>query len=265
MPGQSQRPKTGEDLVPGWKYTFRDPKLWETARTHPSIRIEDKSREDNQRLEFLGDAVLGFLAAEYLYQHEEKASEGTMTRKRADLVRGTALAALARHWKLGDKLILSPAEERQMGREKEAALSDILEALFGAVFLDGGMPAAQHLFSQALPFLESTADGFINAKGALQEWAQANLGPGQVNYRMVSEKGPHHQKSFQVEVLVADEVVGEGSGSSKKEAEAKAAQQALIRMLHQTRQKKSRVTTGIDHQQLELDQAVSTSTYSASE
>lgn len=211
-------------------YSFRDPVLLLRALTHSSYVNEHPEDEeaDNQRLEFLGDAVLDFITGAWVYRHYPDFDEGRMTRMRAALVRTKMLAQLARQIGLGQALRLGKGEEDAGGRERDANLGDAFEALVGALYLDGG-PAAAEPFVESLigPLAEATlaVEADWDAKSRLQEWSQAELGVTP-HYRIAAEEGPDHAKTFVAEVLLARKVAGRGSGPSKQAAEQSAAQAA---------------------------------------
>ncbi len=211
-------------------YRFRDPALLRRALTHPSYVNEHPDEgKDNQRLEFLGDAVIDFIAAAWVYQAYTEFAEGRMTRLRAALVRTETLAGLARRLNVGDALRLGHGEEEAGGRLRNANLCDAFEAVVGAIYLDGGMEAARTLVEPLLhPVAEATLARAADqdAKSRLQEWSQGErkVTP---SYRIVSEEGPDHAKVFEAQVLLGDEVVGKGTGRSKQAAEQDAAEAAL--------------------------------------
>ena len=215
-------------------YSFRDPELLRQALTHPSYQTEtpEKSPPHNQRLEFLGDSVLGLILSEQLFERFPDAREGELSRYRSNLVRGPVVGGLARQLGIGDHLYLSRGEEESGGRDRDNLLEDALEALLGAIFLDGGLPAAKQAALRWYANLEARleeADGADNPKGRLQEVIQAEH-PGEgPEYRVLSEEGPSHQRNFEVEVRFREEPLGRGKGASKKEAEASAAIQAMRR------------------------------------
>lgn len=215
------------------QYQFARPELLELALTHPSFAHEhpDEGGEEhhNQRLEFLGDAVLDFLVAAWLYRNHPHLPEGPLTRLRATLVCTTTLAAMAQRLGLGEALRLGRGEEESGGNSRAANLCDAFEALAGALYLDGGLEVTwQRLepwFAQeAQAILRAGAD--VDAKSRFQEWAQADLGITPA-YRIADENGPDHAKVFTAQVLLNDRVAGEGQGSSKRLAEQAAAQAAL--------------------------------------
>ena len=215
-------------------YAFRDPDLLRQALTHPSYQTEapEKSPPHNQRLEFLGDSVLGLILSEQLFTRFPEAREGELSRYRSNLVRGPVVGGLARQLGIGDHLYLSRGEEETGGRDRDNLLEDALEALLGAIFLDGGLTAAKQAALRWYADLEARveeADGADNPKGRLQEIIQSKH-PGEgPEYRVLSEQGPSHQRNFEVEVRFRDEPLGRGTGASKKEAEARAAGEAMRR------------------------------------
>ena len=209
-------------------YSFADPKLLTHALTHSSYANEHHlaKADNNERLEFLGDAVLEVVTSEWLFLHYPKAPEGEMTRWRAALVCEDALAAAARKLSLGGKILLGRGEEAGGGRGKASLLSDCLEAVIGAIFLDGGIEAAKtFILTHVLTDPESRLHQRDN-KTSLQEILQKDGRPAPA-YQPVSEEGPDHDKRFTVQVVVEGEVMGEGTGRSKKEAEQLAAGKAI--------------------------------------
>ncbi|MDS4021748.1 MAG: ribonuclease III [Candidatus Competibacter sp.] len=204
-------------------YTFRQPGLLEEALTHRSA-----SARNNERLEFLGDALLNLIVAEYLFQHYPKASEGELSRLRASLVRGETLADLARGLKLGDWLRLGPGELKSGGFRRESILSDTLEAIIGAVYLDNGLDACRNLvlslYRDGLTRLASASE-LKDPKTRLQEYLQARQKPLPV-YNVLEIRGEPHAQSFMVECTVA-ESRAVAMGSSRRKAEQEAARQLL--------------------------------------
>jgi ribonuclease-3 len=208
-------------------HAFADPALLVSALTHRSASQEVGDAPSYERLEFLGDAVLGMVAAEWLYNHVE-AAEGELSRRKGYLVSEPVLAALARRLGLGALLRLGVGEERSGGREKPSLLADALEAVIGALYLDGGLAAARRVVE---PLLAGAVAGDrggapIDAKTVLQERLQA-MGHEPPEYRLVDAVGPDHQKRFTVECWAAGRRLGRGEGSSKKRAEQAAAAAAL--------------------------------------
>ena len=219
-------------------YRFRDAGLLEHALTHKSRAHEDATGGvvDNESLEFLGDAVLGFVIADLLYHEFPQFQEGQKSKAKAALVSTAALADLAQRIGLGDYLLLGRGEEKTGGRQKQAILADSFEALISAVYLDGGIePARTFILSLFGPLVTSAGDRAAEAsftddwKSAFQEWSQAN-GRGLPRYRLASVEGPDHKKRFEVELSLGSEVVATASGRSKKEAEQAAAKEALGRL-----------------------------------
>ena len=211
-------------------YTFQDRQLLTMALTHGSVGYEaQRSQADNQRLEFLGDAVLQLMLSEMLYQKLPQADEGELTKLRAQIVSTKALAVVARRIQLGSFLIMGRGEAANGGRERENTLADALEAVAGAVYLDGGSAEAhkfaQHLFQQELErLMDGPSDQ--NPKGQLQEMIQS-VGSSPPQYRILNHSGPDHAKSFQAIVQWMGSELGAGSGTSKKEAGTEAARSAL--------------------------------------
>jgi ribonuclease-3 len=212
-------------------YQFENPDYLETALIHSSYSNEKKNcRQNNERQEFLGDAVLSVIVSDYLFRHR-KAPEGELTRIRASLVCEGALAGFAGRIGLGAYLRLGRGEEQNGGRQRASILADAFEALIAAVYLDGGFEAARAF---VLPFI---AEGVENATGAdlhdyktqLQEVVQKNP-EERVTYELTGEQGPDHSKWFEVEVHLNSNVIGRGGGSSKKQAEQQAAREALLLM-----------------------------------
>ena len=213
---------------------FKDPSLLEQSLVHSSYTNENPglAAADNERLEFLGDAVLGVIAAEELYQRFPQFSEGEMTRLRSTLVRQSALCRMAKAIKLGDYLYLGKGEEAGGGRLKPANLARAFEAVIAAIFLDQGMDKTRKFFlKMAARKLKKVASQGIEPdhKSKLQEIVQAQwqLKP---KYRVVEALGPAHDRSFTVEVKIGDSVMGQGSGKSKKAAETEAARAALAQL-----------------------------------
>ncbi len=218
--------------------TFGDQSLLVRALIHPSYLNEhpEAGTEDNQRLEFLGDAVLDFLTAELVYHRFPEAPEGRLTRLRAALVRTETLAGLARSCHLDAALMLGRGEEESGGRERLNNLCAAFEALIGALYLDQGTEAVRRFIT---PLFEQALDEVLrleldkDAKSRLQEWCQANLNLTPV-YRLIDSRGPDHAKEFTVAVFIGDQSYGKGSGPSKQIAEQEAAQQALRSLLSRT-------------------------------
>jgi ribonuclease-3 len=210
-------------------YTFADTGLLLDALTHRSFKNErpDLAATDNERLEFLGDAVIGLLVASLLYLQFPDADEGELTRRRADLVSEKGLSEAAEAIALGDAMRLGKGEQKSGGRSKPRLLASALEALVGAVYSDGGADAAFAVARRIFePRLHTSAPGHRDAKSRAQEWAQANLG-GTPVYRLVGTDGPDHEREFTVAIELHEEEVAKGAGRSKIEAEQAAASAAL--------------------------------------
>jgi ribonuclease III len=211
-------------------YNFRDRQLLIMALTHGSVGYEaQRDHLDNQRLEFLGDAVLQLMLSEMLYKRLPKADEGVLTKLRAQIVSTKALATVARRLDLGSFLIMGKGEAANGGRARESTLADALEAVTGAIYLDGGLVAVQKLsqllFAKDLEKL-LVNPGDQNPKGQLQEMIQA-VGTTSPDYTILSESGPDHAKCFQASVNWMGSTLGTGTGKSKKDAETEAARDAL--------------------------------------
>ena len=210
-------------------YRFSDRTLLETALTHSSFANESHgAAECYERLEFLGDSILGFTAAEYLYAREPRLPEGRMTRLRAELVCEQSLHRAALSLGLGDYMRLGRGEERSGGRERPSILADMVEALIAAIFLDGGLERAKRfVLDEVLREPEDAAlSGTADYKTELQELVQQKAGQ-HVSYELIAESGPDHDKRFTFRASVNGTAVGEGSGRTKKEAEQMAARRAL--------------------------------------
>ena len=214
-------------------YQFRDVGLLQLALTHPSVAHEQgRSVQHNQRLEFLGDAVLGLVLTRELYDKFTAVSEGPLTKARAQMINRRTLAEQAKQINLAEFLILSRGEEANLGRSRASASADAFEALIGAIFLDGGFEAARtfvlHSFHKAFGELNSipTLD---NPKGELQEILQAKSTESP-QYDLIAATGPDHDRSFECIVTHAGVELGRGSGKSKKTAEIEAALAALKKL-----------------------------------
>lgn len=218
-------------------YTFRNPALLEEALSHSSYANEHRSGHlnSNERLEFLGDSVLGFVTAEFLFLQHPDLPEGDLTRIRAALVCEQSLYEVARKLDLGSYLKLGRGEEAGGGRERTSILADAMEAVFAAVYLDGGITAASALIHRCLLDAEkeeAVEERRRDYKTALQELVQRQADQVLV-YRVVGEQGPDHAKTFEAEVLLNGTAVGSGCGHSKKEAEQAAARSALEALEHE--------------------------------
>jgi len=214
-------------------YHFRDVSFLELGLTHRSFsHLEERRSSSNERLEFLGDSVLGLAIAEFLYRDHPGMREGELTKTKALLVNETTLALIGRKIMLNNFIRLSPEEDRSGGRQRPSIVSDAFESVIGAVYLDGGLDAARDLVFRMIYSLKNeiiSDKSQHNAKGELLELSQSR-GEGMPHYSVISEKGPDHKKVFNVEVFVNGERLGSGTGHSKKEAEQRAATDALKRI-----------------------------------
>ena len=223
-----------QELEKKLNYIFRDPSLLAEALSHSSYANEHRAAglNSNERLEFLGDSVLGFVTAEFLFVRHPDLPEGDLTRIRAALVCEQSLYEVARKLDLGRYLRLGRGEEAGGGRTRTSILADATEAVFAAVYLDGGISEASALIHRLLLDAEkeeAVEERRRDYKTALQELVQRQAGQ-ELSYRMAGEQGPDHAKTFVAEVLLNGTVVGTGSGHSKKEAEQSAARAALAGM-----------------------------------
>ena len=229
-------PSSTEPLQAALGHCFRDPARLEEALTHKSYVNEQKSVacRDNEQLEFLGDAVLSLVISEYLAAFLPDSTEGTLSKLKAQLVSESSLEQVARRLQLGGYLKLGRGEELSAGREKASLLADAVEAILAAVYLDGGFEASRkvtlHIFAEEVRQIGVRVHqaGAEDYKTQFQEWCQKRYDT-LPHYATIRESGPDHDKRFEVEVTVRGEVVGAGSGRSKKEAEQQAARQALER------------------------------------
>ena len=228
-----------EEAQQALQYTFKQPRVLEEALTHKSYLQgkEDECLKDNERLEFLGDAVLGLIVSEYLAQTYPDLTEGDLSQTRAQLICQSSLAQAAQRIQLGDCLRLGRSEERTEGRRKSSLLANVLEAVIAAIYVDGGVGPAQTFVLKALKdnlialdqanVLTSRQD----YKSQLQEWCQQQYSI-MPEYRLVNETGPDHQKVFESEVSIQGMIQGRGIGYSKKAAEQEAARQAYQQVTH---------------------------------
>lgn len=207
-------------------YRFKDVSRLQTALTHPSFALQQHTK-DNQRLEFLGDAVLELCVSCRIYDCHPEMKEGQLTRLRALLVRESSLAQAAARFDLGAYLRLDHGEEVSGGREKPSILADAMEAVIAAVYLDGGLSAAAALIDRALVSYDTPPQEGRDAKSMLQELMQSR-GETAPHYDIIGEEGPPHARTFTARAVAQDgRVLGEGIGVSKKRAEQEAASQAL--------------------------------------
>ena len=212
-------------------YTFQDQKLLEHSMRHSSYANEKhmKKTECNERLEFLGDAVLELVSSEFLFFENPNMLEGELTRTRASMVCEPSLAFCARELNLGEYLLLGKGEEHTGGRFRDSITSDALEALIGAIYLDGGFANAKEFI---LRFVLNDLENkklFYDSKTILQELVQGEFSET-VSYKLLKEEGPDHNKSFFVAVYIGETAYGEGQGRTKKAAEQQAAYQAILEL-----------------------------------
>ena len=223
-----------KDLETAIGYRFRNISLLQNALAHSSYANErwHDSLKSNERLEFLGDSILGMVTAEYLYRNFPDRPEGDLTRMRADMVCEQALAQVADRIDLGKHLLLGNGEETGGGRHRDSILADAVESVIAACFLDGGMEPARN-FINTFVLTDVPVKKLRNAdyKTALQELVQQKKNQV-LAYALVGESGPDHDKQFRVEVSLNGKVVGEGIGSSKKRAEQAAARAAIAKLFH---------------------------------
>ncbi len=222
------------------EYHFHQNDLLEEATTHKSFMNEGRRlgvTRNNERLEFLGDTILGLVVAEYLMVNFPQYPEGILSKFKGRVVSEPTLATVSRDIGVGMFLQIGKGEELTQGREKSSLLADALEAIIAAIYLDGGLDAARTFimnhFRHAIDQTVST-DSVLDYKTNLQEYCQREL-ETLPHYEIVSQRGPDHQKEFDVEVLIRGKSYGEGTGRSKKEAEQKAAKAALERLARTTR------------------------------
>jgi ribonuclease-3 len=215
-------------------YCFKNKGLLLNALTHKSFQHENphKALAYNERLEFLGDSVLALAVVEYLFRYDEGFSESLMAKMKSYLVKGSLLAEIAAEISLGEYLRLGKGEEETGGRRRKSILADALEAVFGAIYLDGGFEHAQHVILQLLqdkiPSVISSGQCH-DYKTDLQEKSQTLFGV-LPEYRLISQEGDEHRKIFTVNVLIGDRPFGRGTGKSKKEAQTIAAKEAMERL-----------------------------------
>ena len=212
-------------------YQFKDESLLKQALTHSSFANEQKINKLNnyERLEFLGDAVLELVSSEFLFNENKDMPEGQLTRLRASMVCEPALAYCARDIDLGSYILLGKGEEATGGRKRDSITSDVMEAVIGAIFLDGGIEnAKEFIYHFVLSDLENKIL-FLDSKTLLQEEIQKK-NTAQLRYELVGETGPDHDKQFSVEAYLDDKLIGSGVGRTKKAAEQQAAYEALMKL-----------------------------------
>lgn len=223
--------KSSKELEAVIGYKFNNKKLMEQALTHSSYSNDLKigKLNNNERLEFLGDAVLELVSSEELYMEYKDKPEGELTRLRASIVCEPTLAICAREIQLGDYLKLGRGEERTGGRERDSITSDALEALIGAIYLDGGFASAKEFVKKFVLNDIENKHLFFDSKTILQELVQKYF-KERVGYVLVEEIGPDHDKIFKVQALFDGNVIGSGEGKTKKRAEQQAAYEAILKL-----------------------------------
>lgn len=210
-------------------YEFKNEDRLIQALTHSSYANEKRlpKLSDNERLEFLGDAVLELVTSEYLYQQYKQIPEGDLTKKRASIVCEQTLALCAKEIQLGDYILLGKGEDATGGRGRKSILSDAMEAVIGAIFLDGGLTNAKEFILRFVLTDIESKELFYDSKTILQELVQGSY-EEELRYEVVKEEGPDHDKTFYVEVRIGDKMIATGVGSSKKTAEQEGAYRALL-------------------------------------
>ncbi len=207
-------------------YSFKDKQLIKIALTHSSYANENKLPRDNERLEFLGDSVLGFITAEYLFNEYKSRPEGELTKLRAAVVCEKSLFKFAEKISLGDYIYMGKGEENSGGRNRPSIVSDAFEAVIAAMYLDGGIDVVKDYILSFISEAVKREANFKDNKSLLQELIQKNKG-STISYEEIGESGPDHEKVFRFVVKINGEIVGTGEGRSKKEAEQAAAGDAL--------------------------------------
>ena len=220
-----------EELQDKIGYRFQNTDLLKQALTHSSFANEQKINKlkDYERLEFLGDAVLELVSSEFLFRENPQMPEGQLTKLRASMVCEPALAYCAKDIDLGSYILLGRGEEYTGGRYRSSITSDVMEAIIGAIFLDGGIEnAKKHIYRFILSDLENKIL-FLDSKTILQEEIQKQK-DAQLRYELIGESGPDHNKQFTVDAYLNDVLIGSGTGRTKKAAEQQAAYEALLKM-----------------------------------
>ena len=211
-------------------YRYKDVKLLINALTHSSYANEKKTGnfKNNERLEFLGDAVLEVTSSDYIYRNHSDMDEGQMTRLRASIVCEPTLALCAKDIKLSEYIMLGKGEEQTGGRKRASIISDAFEALIGSIYLDGGFASAKEFVHRFIMTDIEHKKLFYDSKTILQEQVQKNWHDGEISYVLTGEEGPDHDKTFLVDLYVAGEKKSSGKGRTKKAAEQDAAYRCLI-------------------------------------
>ncbi len=220
-----------EELEQKIGYSFQDKRLLKQALTHSSFANEQKINkyDDYERLEFLGDAVLELVSSEFLFRENAKMTEGQLTRMRASMVCEQALAYCAKEFGLEDYILLGKGEEMTGGRTKDSIISDVMEAIIGALYVDNGMEEAKAYIHRFILSDLEHKQLFYDAKTILQERVQQK-NQGTLHYELIREEGPDHDKMFVIEAKIDDKTIGAGQGRTKKAAEQQAAYEALKTM-----------------------------------
>ncbi|NLP34365.1 MAG: ribonuclease III [Clostridiales bacterium] len=213
-------------------YKFSEPSVLLHAITHSSYANEMRMHREsnNERLEFLGDAVLELVTSEYVYKEYKEVSEGELTKIRASIVCEPTLSACARNLNLGQFLLLGKGEDISGGRDRDSILSDALEAIIGAIYLDGGFTNAKEFIHKNILDDLKNKELFFDSKTILQEIIQNDNHNQKIHYRLLSEEGPDHNKIFTIAVCIGNEEIGCGVGRTKKAAEQEAAYQAIQKL-----------------------------------
>ena len=223
--------KKMQELEQKINYSFQSKSLLEQALTHSSYANEKKLGKlgCNERLEFLGDAVLEVVSSEFLYNKFPSLPEGELTKKRASLVCEPSLAFCAREFGLQEYLLLGKGEDMTGGRQRDSIVSDATEALLGAIYLDGGFASAKEFILRFILTDIEHKQLFYDSKTILQEIVQAEF-KEELSYRIIAETGPDHDKLFEVEALIGEQVIGTGEGRTKKSAEQEAAYHGILKL-----------------------------------
>jgi ribonuclease-3 len=213
-------------------YHFSDPSVLFHALTHSSYANEMrmKKEKNNERLEFLGDAVLELVTSEYVYKEYSNLTEGDLTKLRASIVCEQTLSACARDLNIGEYLLLGKGEDISGGRERDSILSDALEAVLGAIYIDGGFTNAKEFVKSFILDDLKNKDLFFDSKTILQEMIQNGNNKQKLKYKLLSEEGPDHNKTFTIAVCIGNDEIGCGTGRTKKAAEQEAALEAIKRL-----------------------------------
>ena len=226
-----QGQKSMDELQERIGYRFKNKNLLRQALTHSSYANEKHMSKlsDNERLEFLGDAVLEIVSSEFLFQNYPKMPEGDLTKLRASIVCEPTLALCTKEMDLGKYLFLGKGEDMTGGRKRKSILSDALEALIGSIYLDGGFASAKEFILRFILTGIEHKQLFYDSKTILQEIVQAEF-KEELSYRIIAETGPDHDKLFEVEALIGEQVIGTGEGRTKKSAEQEAAYHGILKL-----------------------------------